>query len=255
MLLALLAFNLVGYFMHRGPQRAVLPYTVFRQQVESGNVDAISTVGMHVDGTVKHPSLWPPGTKTKEQQPYTAFATVLPPVPDPSLWPMLLAHNVTVTSAGSGNPWVVDVIISALPVLLVVGFLVYMGRRVQQQQGSLFEFGKSRARVHTKAESNVTFKDVAGEDEAKNSLQDIVDFLRDPQPFQALGARIPKGILLVGPSGTGKTLLARAVAGEAGFAFYSATATEFVEMFVGVMERDPICSVYNRCGFDIGDSP
>ena len=83
MLLALLAFNIVGYFMHRGPQRAVLPYTVFRQQVESGNVAAISTVGMHVDGTVKHPILWPPGAKTKEQQPYTAFGTVLPPFPIP----------------------------------------------------------------------------------------------------------------------------------------------------------------------------
>ena len=234
MVLALLAFNIVGYFMHRGPQRAVLPYTVFRLQVESGNVATISTVGMHVDGTLKHPILWPPGAKVKGQQPYTAFATILPPFPDPLLWPLLLAHSVTVTSAGSGNSWVVDVIVTALPVLLIVGFLVYMGRQMQQRQGSLFGFGKSRARVHTKAESNVTFKDVAGEDEAKNSLQDIVDFLRDPRPFQALGARIPKGILLVGPPGTGKTLLARAVAGEAGCAFYSAAATEFVEMFVGV---------------------
>jgi len=234
MLLALLAFNIVGYVAHRGPQPVTLPYTAFRQQVESGNVAAISTVGMRVDGTVKHPILWPPGPKTKDQRSYTAFVTVLPPFPDPTLWSMLLAHNVTVTSAGSGNPWVVDVIISALPLLLIVGFLVYMGRRMQQQQGSLFKFGKSRARIHTKAESNVTFKDVAGEDEAKNSLQDIVDFLRDPRPFQALGARIPKGIILVGPPGTGKTLLARAVAGEAGCAFYSAAATEFVEMFVGV---------------------
>jgi cell division protease FtsH len=234
LLLALLAFNIAGYLAHRGPQPVTVPYTVFRQQVESGNVAAISTTGMRVDGTVKHPILWPPGSKTKDQRPYSAFTTVLPPFPDPSLWPMLLAHNVTVTSAGSGNSWVVDVIISALPVLLIVGFLVYMGRRMQQQQGGLFGFGKSRARVHTKAESNVTFKDVAGEDEAKNSLQDIVDFLRDARPFQALGARIPKGILLVGPPGTGKTLLARAVAGEAGCAFYSAAATEFVEMFVGV---------------------
>ncbi len=234
MLLALLAFNIVGSFAHRGTQPAVLPYTVFRQQVESGNVAAISTAGTHVSGTMKHPILWPPGAKTKDQRSYSAFVTVLPPFPDPSLLPMLLAHNVTVTSAGSGNPWVVDVIITALPVLLIVGVLVYLGRRMQQQQGSVFGFGKSRARVHTNTETSVTFKDVAGEDEAKNSLQDIVDFLRDPRPFQVLGARIPKGILLVGPPGTGKTLLARAVAGEAGCAFYSAAATEFVEMFVGV---------------------
>jgi cell division protease FtsH len=230
---ALLAVNIVGYVLPHHPPHAVLPYTVFRQQVESGNVSAISTVGVHVSGTLRHPLSWPPADK--EPKSYTAFTTVLPPFPDPSLWPMLLRSKITVTSTAPGNSLVMTLIISFLPMLLLLVLLVYLGRRMSRGQGGgLFGFGKSRARLHTKSESTVTFGDVAGEDEAKNSLQDIVDFLRDPRPFLALGAQIPKGVLLVGPPGGGNTLLARAGAGEAGFAFYSATATEFVEMFVGV---------------------
>ncbi len=232
LLAALAAWNLLLALIPHGPPRAAVPYTVFRQQVEAGNVREINTSGVRVDGTLNHALRWPPGAKNPRT--YTAFTTVLPPFRDDSLWSLLLAHKVTVTSAAPGNPWLVGLLVSVLPVLVIAGLLVFMTRGVQRGQAGLFGFGKSRARVYTQDRPGVTFADVAGEEEAKEALKDIIDFLRDPRPFRAVVARIPKGVLLVGPPGTGKTLLARAVAGEAGSTFYSAAASEFVEMFVGI---------------------
>ena len=131
-------------------------------------------------------------------------------------------------------PWFSTLLVDWLPTLLLIGFLVYIGRQASQNQASIFGFGRNRAKPHLSEQPNVTFKDVAGADEAKRDLEEVVDFLRQPEKYYELGAHIPRGILLVGPPGTGKTLLARAVAGEAGVPFFSLSASEFVEMFVGV---------------------
>ena len=128
----------------------------------------------------------------------------------------------------------VNLLLTAAPLLLLVGFWIVMMRQMQAGGNKALSFGKSRARLLTAQQKKATFKDVAGIDEAKEELQEIIDFLKDPQKFQKLGGRIPKGVLLVGPPGTGKTLLARAIAGEANVPFFSISGSDFVEMFVGV---------------------
>ena len=127
-----------------------------------------------------------------------------------------------------------SVLLSLLPVLLIGGFFIYMMRQAQGTNNQALSFGKSRARMFVGNKPTVTFEDVAGVDEAKQELQEVVEFLKYPEKFSSVGARIPRGVLLVGPPGTGKTLLARAVAGEAGVPFFSISGSEFVEMFVGV---------------------
>ncbi|WP_290482835.1 AAA family ATPase, partial [Hyphomonas sp. UBA3601] len=137
--------------------------------------------------------------------------------------------------ADSGQNTFASLIFSILPILLIVGFVFFMMRQMQSGGGrGAMSFGKSRARLLTEKHGRVTFDDVAGVDEAKEELQEIVEFLQDPSKFQRLGGKIPKGALLVGPPGTGKTLLARAVAGEAGVPFFTISGSDFVEMFVGV---------------------
>ena len=128
----------------------------------------------------------------------------------------------------------VNFLLTAAPLFLLVGFWIIMMRQMQAGGNKALSFGKSRARLLTAQQKKATFKDVAGIDEAKEELQEIIDFLKDPQKFQKLGGRIPKGVLLVGPPGTGKTLLARAIAGEANVPFFSISGSDFVEMFVGV---------------------
>ena len=140
--------------------------------------------------------------------------------------------NISVKS-GSGNP-VVGILLQALPVLLLVGVWIFFMRQMQGGARGAMGFGKSKARLLTENKNRVTFEDVAGVDEAKDELSEIVDFLKDPQKFQRLGGKIPKGALLIGPPGTGKTLIARAVAGEAGVPFFTISGSDFVEMFVGV---------------------
>jgi cell division protease FtsH len=129
--------------------------------------------------------------------------------------------------------WLI-ILLNALPLLLLVGFCLFLMRQMQAGGNKALSFGKSRARLLSAQQKKVTFKDVAGTDEAKEELQEIIEFLKDPQKFQKLGGRIPKGVLLVGPPGTGKTLLARAIAGEANVPFFSISGSDFVEMFVGV---------------------
>ncbi len=128
----------------------------------------------------------------------------------------------------------VNLLLTAAPLLLLAGFWIVMMRQMQAGGNKAMSFGKSRARLLTAQQKKATFKDVAGIDEAKEELQEIIEFLKDPQKFQKLGGRIPKGVLLVGPPGTGKTLLARAIAGEANVPFFSISGSDFVEMFVGV---------------------
>jgi cell division protease FtsH len=177
-----------------------------------------------------------PPAGTQNQTRYSLFRTLFPEVVgDPSLLALLEAHGVVVKVAQPSSPWFVTLLVDWAPMLLLVGFFVWMGRQAQRQQGSMLGFGRTRARRYDNAATPpVTFADVAGADQAKSDLQQIVDFLRHPKKYHDIGARIPRGVLLVGPPGTGKTLLARAGAGEAGVPFYSISASEFVEMFVGV---------------------
>ena len=155
---------------------------------------------------------------------------------DPSLVQRLYGKGVSITARPPSDnvPWFVSLLVSWLPFLAMIGIWIFLSRQMQGAGGKAMGFGKSRAKLLTEAHGRVTFEDVAGIDEAKSDLTEIVEFLRDPQKFQRLGGRIPRGVLLVGPPGTGKTLLARAIAGEANVPFFTISGSDFVEMFVGV---------------------
>ncbi|MFO8145370.1 MAG: ATP-dependent zinc metalloprotease FtsH [Candidatus Syntrophosphaera sp.] len=162
----------------------------------------------------------------------TKYHTMLPPMDDPELVGKLLEKDVKINTKKPSS-WG-SALIYMLPLLLLIGFWFFIMRGMSNQNSKAFSFGKSKARVHEASKSKITFKDVAGVDEAKEELQEIVEFLKDPKKFQSLGGRIPRGVLLVGRPGTGKTLLAKAVSGEARVPFYSISGSDFVEMFVGV---------------------
>jgi cell division protease FtsH len=155
---------------------------------------------------------------------------------DPTLVQRLYNKQVTITARPLQDnvPWFVSLLVSWLPFIALIGVWIFLSRQMQGAGGKALGFGKSRAKLLTEAHGRVTFEDVAGVDEAKQDLQEIVEFLRDPGKFQRLGGRIPRGVLLVGPPGTGKTLIARAVAGEANVPFFTISGSDFVEMFVGV---------------------
>ena len=163
-----------------------------------------------------------------------AFQTYAPS--DPTLVQRLYGKCVAITARPQGDsvPWFVSLLVSWLPFIALIGVWIFLSRQMQGGAGKAMGFGKSRAKLLTEAHGRVTFEDVAGVDEAKSDLQEIVEFLRDPGKFQRLGGRIPRGVLLVGPPGTGKTLIARAVAGEANVPFFTISGSDFVEMFVGV---------------------
>src|SRR6202451_4128404 len=155
---------------------------------------------------------------------------------DPDLIPDLVKNKVQISARPQSDnvPWFLQLLISWLPFIALIGVWIFLSRQMQGAGGKALGFGKSRAKLLTEAHGRVTFADVAGVDEAKEELQEIVEFLRDPGKFQRLGGKIPKGVLLMGPPGTGKTLLARAIAGEAGVPFFTISGSDFVEMFVGV---------------------
>jgi cell division protease FtsH len=155
---------------------------------------------------------------------------------DPGLVQRLYGKGVQITAKPQGEqvPWFVSLLVSWLPFVALIGVWIFLSRQMQGGAGKALGFGKSRAKLLNEASGRITFEDVAGVDEAKSDLQEIVEFLRDPQKFQRLGGRIPRGVLLVGPPGTGKTLLARAIAGEANVPFFTISGSDFVEMFVGV---------------------
>src|SRR6202041_2270656 len=161
------------------------------------------------------------------------FHSVVPPTYN-DFTTLLLDKGVVVKyDKDNSNGWM-SILLQTFPIVLVAGFWVFMMRQMQSGGNKALSFGKSRARLHSSQQKKVTFKDVAGVEEAKEELQEIIEFLREPQKFQKLGGRIPKGVLLIGPPGTGKTLLARAIAGEASVPFFSISGSDFVEMFVGV---------------------
>jgi cell division protease FtsH len=246
-LLALLAWNL-WILLPKSTSQVALPYSTFVAQVDAGNVASVKITGEAITGTFVRAISWPPPAKTSGAQgdgaakagagtpsSYSAFSTTFPSVVgDPSLMPLLRAHQVTIDVGSPSPPWFTLLLTSGLPILLMVGLLVWMGRQAMRSQAGMFGFGRNRARRYAEDRPKVTFADVAGVDEAKQDLAEVVDFLRHPTKYLEIGARIPRGVLLVGPPGTGKTLLARAVAGEAGVPFFSISGSEFVEMFVGV---------------------
>ncbi|MGO9817744.1 MAG: ATP-dependent zinc metalloprotease FtsH [Acidocella sp.] len=195
-----------------------IAYSSFLAEVNNGQVAKVTITGQDIAGTTKDGN---------------SFETYAPE--DPNLVSKLVSSGVNVTAKpeDSGNPYV-RMLISWLPILVMIGAWIFFMRQMQGGGGRAMGFGKSRARLLTEKQGRVTFDDVAGIDEAKSELQEIVEFLRDPQKFQRLGGKIPKGCLLVGPPGTGKTLLARAIAGEANVPFFTISGSDFVEMFVGV---------------------
>jgi len=197
-----------------------LSFSEFMNQAEQGNVGEIT---LYATNEVR-------GQFKKEN---VKLKTVVPP-DYPDLIRILREKGVVITVKDSStNSWVAY-LVQAAPFLLIIGFWIFMMRQMQTGGNKALSFGKSRARLLSSQQKKITFKDVAGVDEAKEELQEIIEFLRDPQKFQKLGGRIPKGVLLVGPPGTGKTLLARAIAGEANVPFFSISGSDFVEMFVGV---------------------
>lgn len=215
-----------------------IPYSTFQAQVSANNVKTVVMRGTEIDGefnqAVTYPA--PDSPDAREVPPHSSnfFVTTLPPVPDTNLLPLLNEHKVTVISQDPAPSPLLTALINFGPLILVGIFFIYSINRARQQQANPFGFGQSRARRYNEERPSITFADVAGEDAAKGELSEMVDFLKEPEKYLRLGARIPRGVLLIGPPGTGKTLLARAVAGEANVPFFSLSASEFVEMFVGV---------------------
>jgi len=217
MLLLVFLFNMFqGSTSH--PASSAITYTEFTNKVDEGLVKSVTIQTDQISGQY-----------TSGQN----FTTTAPS--DPELIPDLKKHNVGITAKGADDGFnLLGILLNWFPMLLIVGIWVFFIRQMQAGGGKAMGFGKSRAKLLTERTGRVTFEDVAGVDEAKDDLKEIVDFLRDPQKFQRLGGRIPKGVLLVGPPGTGKTLIARAVAGEANVPFFTISGSDFVEMFVGV---------------------
>ena len=211
-----------------------IPYSTFYQQVQLHNVKDVTFQGQDANGNFNN-AITVTDTTTGTSKTGTSFHFTQLPNGDPNLTTLLNANHVIYTAKPpSDNNTLVNVLINFLPWILVIGVFFFIARRATQGQQNIFSFGKSKAKVILEDKPSTTFADVAGVDEAKNDLVEVVDFLKTPTKFQRLGGKIPRGILLVGPPGTGKTLLARAVAGEAGVPFFSMSGSEFVEVLVGV---------------------
>jgi cell division protease FtsH len=241
----LLIWNIWSFLPKSSPEINI-PYSQFISQVNAGNIASIQVSGSEITGKFVNPfpgplpTLAPSQTVSPNATPvsptlYTDFVTTFPDTQgDPNFMSLLEKHNVLVNVSPPPNPIISLLLSSVLPLLLLLGVIVWLGRRTMMGQSGITNIGRSKAREYNLDHPEVTFNDVAGVDEAKQELLEVVDFLRRPDKYHKLGARIPRGVLLVGPPGTGKTLMARAVAGEAGVPFFSISASEFVEMFVGV---------------------
>ena len=196
-----------------------LPFSTFMSEIDKGNITSVDIRGNEIQGTFAN------GTK---------FRTYSPNYPN--LVEKLNGKGVSITAGPVEDkmPSLFGVLLSWFPMILLIGVWIFFMRQMQGGKGGAMGFGKSKAKLLTEAQGRVTFQDVAGVDEAKEELEEVVEFLKDPRKYQKLGGKIPKGALLVGPPGTGKTLIARAVAGEANVPFFSISGSDFVEMFVGV---------------------
>jgi cell division protease FtsH len=220
--IGLLLMALFNLFQNPGPGRRgnEISYSDFLAGVDAGNISEVVIAKHRITGTYRDKG--------------SSFSTVSPE--DPNLVERLNKKGVKITARPPEEdvPSILGVLVNWFPMLLLIGVWIFFMRQMQSGGGRAMGFGKSKAKLLTERHGRVTFEDVAGVDEAKSDLQEIVEFLRDPQKFQRLGGRIPRGALLVGPPGTGKTLLARAIAGEANVPFFTISGSDFVEMFVGV---------------------
>ncbi len=218
LLIIIIAISIIDYYSSKTTNKQEIIYTQFLRQVDEQKVEKVTIVENTIRGKLKD------GTE---------FTTVTPD--DPTLINTLRAKNIEIKAEQPPQPpWWTTIFSSILPMLLLIGVWFFIMQQTQGGGNRVMSFGKSRAKLHSDEKIKVTFKDVAGADEAKQELEEVVEFLKHPKKFNDLGARIPKGVLLFGPPGTGKTLLARAVAGEAGVPFFSISGSDFVEMFVGV---------------------
>jgi cell division protease FtsH len=239
--LGLLAINIIiaNVVPTGSTSRVTIPYTTFKDQVTADNVVSITATGASIDGTAKK-AVAAPGSSTSSVDFHTVvpdFAT-LPgaATSGDNLETLLEAHKVQVTAQQPSQNVLLTILLSFGPTILLIGGFILLSRAAARATGGagIMGFGRSNARVYDAERPGTTFADVAGIDDAKEELVEVVDFLREPGKYQRLGGQVPKGVLLVGPPGTGKTLLARAVAGEAKVPFFSISASEFVEAIVGV---------------------
>ncbi len=251
-IVGLLLVSILGWYVYQyfGPEqqsdRTTIPFSTFQQIVDAKNVKEATVFSSRVEAELNTPIFFNSDTQTVVPagdpgaaglEPVTMIKTTLPPpirTDNNQLIDQLNATGAVVKGKSENGSLLTSLLFSFLPVLLFLGLILFMGRSMSRGQQNVFGFGRSKARTHDPERPQVTFADVAGEDEAKQELTEVVDFLKNPAKYHQLGARLPRGVLLVGPPGTGKTLTARAVAGEAGVPFYSISASEFVEMFVGV---------------------
>ena len=221
LLIGFLVFLIIDFYKANDSSRKISPisYSNFLSEIKNGNVARVDIRGNNITGEYSNGSY---------------FSTYSPN--DMNLIEKLENNNVEINALplDKGSPGLIDILISWFPMLLLIGVWIFFMRQMQSGSGRAMGFGKSRAKLLNENKEKVTFMDVAGIDEAKSELEEIVEFLKDPTKFQRLGGKIPKGALLVGPPGTGKTLLARAIAGEANVPFFSISGSDFVEMFVGV---------------------
>jgi cell division protease FtsH len=220
LVICLVMIFLFQLFQPQKQAETEIPYSQFRQKVDSGDIKSVELRGDRIKGSFVSDS--------------KQFKT-LAPKKDPGLIESLMKNNVDFkVLPENDNPWYLTALISWLPMIFLIAIFVFFMRQMQAGGGRAMSFGKSRARLVNEAQNRVTFEDVAGVEEAKEELGEIIEFLRDPKKFTRLGGKIPKGVLLMGGPGTGKTLLAKAVAGEASVPFFSISGSDFVEMFVGV---------------------
>src|SRR5688572_6673585 len=222
---AIIAVLLIALFnLFQSPQQrgasSDIAYSEFLTALDAGRVKSVTIAGDRISGVYSDSS--------------NGFQTYSPG--DSSLVTRLEDKNVTINARPEtdGSTSIFSMLLGWLPMILILGVWIFFMRQMQSGSGRAMGFGKSKAKLLTEAHGRVTFQDVAGVDEAKEDLEEIVEFLRDPQKFQRLGGKIPRGVLLVGPPGTGKTLLAHAIAGEANVPFFTISGSDFVEMFVGV---------------------
>lgn len=230
-LLAIVAFN---YYSNLTTDEAEITYSEFIAELDKGNISEVSFTERSITGKLNQSARF---TSVESKRAYGNFKTLIPfPDINYDIVSRLEAKGVSI-KAEEKSPDIIAVLFTLAPWILLIFIWLFFIRQMQMGGGGtkgLFSFGKSRAKLSTDERPKVTFKDVAGADEAKEELQEIIEFLKEPGKFQKLGGKIPKGALLLGPPGTGKTLLARAVAGEAGVPFFSMSGSDFVEMFVGV---------------------
>jgi cell division protease FtsH len=229
---------------------ATVTYTSLQQQVNTGNIEQIELTGLEAtgtfvepvrvyDGRVLAPGEQPPSddVTAAEIEPVSSFESTVPEAAQADFIALLERKGVEISASTPSEGWNLPILLLfGLPILLIIGLIFFLSRAGAAGRGGqeFMSFTKSKAKLYDATKPKITFEDVAGEDQAKAELMQVVDFLKSPKKFHEIGARLPRGVLLVGPPGTGKTLLARAVAGEAGVPFYSVSASEFVEMFVGV---------------------